>query len=179
MAGFVLDVSACMPWCCEDEATAVSEQLLQRAARREPLHVPSLWPWEIMNAVGISVRRQRITPERAQRFFEQLAAFDFQIAAAPSIAEFAEHSFVASRHQLTAYDAAYLVLAKQLGVPLATLDEDLKRALACRRNHNSVNMACIAGHTRSNRKVRYGLRASAKTVPTCKQLVNPKDARAS
>ena len=52
MAGFVLDVSACMPWCCEDEATAVSEQLLQRAARREPLHVPSLWPWEIMNAVA-------------------------------------------------------------------------------------------------------------------------------
>jgi len=46
MPGFVLDVSAFMPWCCEDEATAASEELLQRASRREALHVPSLWPWK-------------------------------------------------------------------------------------------------------------------------------------
>ncbi len=128
MTGFVLDVSACMPWCCEDEATAVSERLLQRAAEREPLHVPSLWPWEIMNAVAVSIRRQRITPERAHRFFEQLAAFDFRIASAPPLVQYAEHSSLALRHQLTAYDAAYLALAKKLSLPLATLDQDLKRA---------------------------------------------------
>jgi predicted nucleic acid-binding protein len=128
MAGFVLDVSACMPWCCEDEATAASEQLLQRAAQRDALHVPSLWPWEMMNAVAVSVRRQRITPERARQFFEQLAAFDFHIAPAPVLSAFAELSLLAARHQLTAYDAAYLGLARQLALPLATLDEDLKKA---------------------------------------------------
>jgi hypothetical protein len=42
MNAFVLDVSACMPWCCEDEATPASERLLQRAALRHPLYVPSL-----------------------------------------------------------------------------------------------------------------------------------------
>ena len=128
MDGFVLDVSACMPWCCEDEATAVSEELLQRAAQREVLHVPSLWPWEIMNAVAVSVRRQRVTPERAKQFFEQLAAFNFDIAAAPSLGEFGELSVLASRHQLTAYDVSYLNLARQLALPLATLDEALKKA---------------------------------------------------
>jgi predicted nucleic acid-binding protein len=128
MAGFVLDVSACMPWCCEDEATAASEELLQRASRREALHVPSLWPWEMMNAVAVSVRRQRITPERARQFFEQLSAFDFHIAPAPSIDAFGELSLLATRYQLTAYDAAYLGLAGQLALPLATLDEDLKKA---------------------------------------------------
>lgn len=81
-----------------------------------------------MNAVATSVRRQRVTPERAQQFFEQLAAFDFRVAAPPSISAFPEHCSLASRYQLTAYDAAYLVLAKQVSVPLATLDEDLKRA---------------------------------------------------
>lgn len=128
MAGLVLDVSACMPWCCEDEATAASEELLQRASRREVLHVPSLWPWEMMNAVAVSVRRQRVTPERVRQFFEQLSAFDFRIAPAPSIDAFAELSLLATRYQLTAYDAAYLSLAAQLALPLATLDEDLKKA---------------------------------------------------
>lgn len=90
MAGFVLDVSACMPWCCQDEANATSEALLQRAGQGESLHVPSLWPWEIMNAVAVSVRRQRITAERARHFFEQLAVFDFHVAPAPSISTFAE-----------------------------------------------------------------------------------------
>ena len=128
MAAFVLDVSACMPWCCEDEATTASEELLQRAARREALHVPSLWPWEMMNAVAVSVRRQRITSERARQFFEQLAAFDFHVAPSPVIVEFWELSLLASRYQLTAYDTAYLGLARQLALPLATLDEDLRKA---------------------------------------------------
>lgn len=128
MAGFVLDVSACMPWCCEDEATAASEELLQRASRREQLHVPSLWPWEMMNAVAVTVRRQRITAERARQFFEQLTAFDFRIAPAPALNDFAELSLLASRHQLTAYDASYLGLARQLLLPLATLDDDLRKA---------------------------------------------------
>ena len=128
MAAFVLDVSACMPWCCEDEATAASEELLWRAARRDVLHVPSLWPWELMNTVAVSVRRQRITAERAQQFFEQLAAFDFQIARAPALTEFGQLSLLASQHRLTAYDAAYLDLARRLSLPLATLDDDLRKA---------------------------------------------------
>jgi len=115
MAAFVLDVSACMPWCCEDEATATSEELLRRAARRDTLHVPCLWPWEMMNAAAVSVRRQRITAEQASLFSEQLAAFDFRIAPAPSVAEFARLALLAVRHQLTAYDTAYLDLAQRLG----------------------------------------------------------------
>ncbi len=35
---------------------------------------------------------------------------------------------LADRHKLTLYDAAYLELAQRLGLPLATLDEDLRRA---------------------------------------------------
>jgi hypothetical protein len=38
MEPFVLDVSACMPWCCEDEATPASERMLSWAidANRGP-----------------------------------------------------------------------------------------------------------------------------------------------
>ncbi len=35
---------------------------------------------------------------------------------------------LADRYRLTAYDAAYVDLAMQLSLPLATLDEDLQKA---------------------------------------------------
>lgn len=37
---------------------------------------------------------------------------------------------LASRHKLTVYDAAYLELALRRGLPLATLDTDLRAAAA-------------------------------------------------
>ena len=37
---------------------------------------------------------------------------------------------LALKHQLTAYDAAYLELALRLGLPIATKDDALKRAMA-------------------------------------------------
>jgi Arc/MetJ-type ribon-helix-helix transcriptional regulator len=49
MKAFVLDVSACMPWCCEDETTRASEEMLDWAREGSELHVPSLWGWEILN----------------------------------------------------------------------------------------------------------------------------------
>lgn len=128
MDAFVLDVSACMPWCCEDEATAASEQLLQRAALRHPLYVPSLWPWEMMNAVAVAVRRKRIKPEQSVSFLSLLSNFDFHIAAGPDITDLPRLSALASRYQLTAYDTAYLDLAKRRALPLATLDDDLRKA---------------------------------------------------
>lgn len=97
MDGVVVDVSACMPWCCEDEATQASEELLQFASSLAPLHVPSLWPWEMMNAVAVACRRGRVPAERPVQFFEQLAAFDFRIAPAPSINDFARISQLATR----------------------------------------------------------------------------------
>jgi predicted nucleic acid-binding protein len=128
MAAFVLDVSACMPWCCEDEATPASEQLLQRAAFRHPLHVPSIWPWEMVNAVRSTVRRRRITPEKAADFLGLLPDFDFRIAEGPAITDLSRLNVIAERYQLTAYDTAYLDLAKRLALPIATLDDDLMKA---------------------------------------------------
>lgn len=128
MAAFVLDVSACMPWCCEDEATPASEQLLQRAALRHPLHVPSIWPWEMVNAVRSAVRRKRITPEKAAGFLGLLPDFDFRIAEGPAITDLRRLNAIAERYQLTAYDTAYLDLAKRLALPIATLDDDLMKA---------------------------------------------------
>jgi len=124
----VFDVSACMPWCCEDETTPASEALLDWATQGSELHVPSLWTWEILNAVAVANRRGRITANQGRQFLEQLATLNFKIDRPPETRDFLRLHSLASTYQLTAYDVAYLDLAKRLFLPLATLDADLQRA---------------------------------------------------
>lgn len=128
MDAFVLDVSACMPWCCEDETTPASEEMLEWAIQGSALRVPALWTCEILNAVGVVMRRRRISSDRGQAFLEQLATLNFKIDRPPQIADFPRLHSLAAAHQITAYDAAYLDLAKRLSLPLATRDANLRRA---------------------------------------------------
>jgi len=135
MDAFVLDVSACMPWCCEDETTAASEEMLQWAMEGQVLHVPSVWVWEILNTVAVVVKRRRISAERGREFLEQLASFNFKIDRSPQTVDFPRLHALAELHQLTAYDVAYLDLAKRLSLPLATRDQDLRTAAAAEGIH--------------------------------------------
>jgi predicted nucleic acid-binding protein len=128
MKAFVLDVSACMPWCCEDETTTSSEELLDWAGEGSELHVPSLWGWEILNAVGVAIKRRRITADRGKEFLERLAALNFKIDPSPQLPDFPRLHELAVMHQLTSYDVAYLDLAKRLSLPLATRDVGPEKA---------------------------------------------------
>jgi len=119
-----------MPWCCEDETTPASEETLDWAIRGCELPVPSLWLWEIMNVLSVTVKRQRITAERAKDFLIQLGTFNFQIDPPPSVKDLPRLQLLAESHKLTAYDAAYLGLAMRLSLPLATGDGDLRKAAA-------------------------------------------------
>ncbi len=130
MPAFVLDVSACMPWCCEDETTPASEEMLEWAKQGSEWHVPSIWAWEILNAVGVAIKRQRIAADRGREFLEQLSTLNFKIDRGPQLQEFSRLHSLANRYQLTAYDAAYLDLALRLSLPLATRDDDLRKAAA-------------------------------------------------
>ena len=102
--------------------------MLEWATEGSALYVPSLWVWEILNAVSVVIKRRRISAERGKEFLEQLATLNFKVEPPPPIAEFPRLHSLASLHQLTAYAAAYLDLAKRLSLPLATRDGDPKRA---------------------------------------------------
>jgi len=128
MAGFVVDASAALAWVFEDEVTPWTEGLLDRAANAEEIYVPAHWPLEVLNALLMAQRRERITAARIQEFIGELAALALHIAASPSPAEWEPVLRLDTRYRLTSYDAAYLALAKQTGLPLATLDKDLRRA---------------------------------------------------
>jgi predicted nucleic acid-binding protein len=128
MPGFVADASATLPWCFEDEATPATEALLERLRAGEPAVVPAHWPTEVMNGLIMAVRRGRIDLERVSRFARDLAALPIRIETSHAPAAWDAVIRVATEYQLTVYDAAYLELAERIGIPLASLDSDLRKA---------------------------------------------------
>jgi predicted nucleic acid-binding protein len=128
MPGFVADASATLPWCFAEEATPATEALLDRAQAGEEVLVPAHWPTEVMNGLIMAVRRGRIDRERVARFASDLSALPIRIEAAHAPASWDAVIRVATEHQLTVYDATYLELAQRTGLPLATLDGDLRKA---------------------------------------------------
>lgn len=79
MARFVLDASATLAWCFEDEATAWTDALLVRLKSDDEALVPAHWSLEVVNGLLMAMRRRRITKEQAARFFENLLALPIRI----------------------------------------------------------------------------------------------------
>lgn len=127
VAGFVLDASVAIAWCFSDEATADGQKLLDSLQFRAAV-VPSLWRWEVGNALLMAERRQRIGREAADRFMQLLRQLPIHADAEALDRALDETCRLAREHELTTYDAAYLELARRLGLPLATRDEALVRA---------------------------------------------------
>ena len=102
--------------------------MLEWAVQGSELHVPSLWTWEVLNVVAVSVRRHRITHQRGKEFLAQLGKLKFRIDLPPAVSDFPRLQALSEHHGLTAYDVAYLDLAIRLSLPLASADRDLRNA---------------------------------------------------
>jgi predicted nucleic acid-binding protein len=122
---FVLDASIALAWCFEDEATPATEAVLERLAEDDAV-APSLWELEVVSVLLLAERRGRITESQTARFVALLTQLPIHIdTAGPDMGAV----LAAGRHHgLTAYDAAYLVLAEYEGIPLATLDSKIATA---------------------------------------------------
>ena len=121
---FVVDTSVTMAWCFEDEATGATEALLDRLAS-EGAVAPGLWRLEVSNVLVVAERRGRITEAQSSHFVALLERLPIRLLDPGS---FAELLAIGRRHNLSAYDAAYLALAERTGSPLATLDRGLADA---------------------------------------------------
>jgi predicted nucleic acid-binding protein len=125
---FVIDASATLPWRFEDEATPWTEALLQRVESGEEIIVPAHWPLEVLNSLLMARRRNRLTDDRVREFVDDLTALAIRLEPAYSASEWLGLLGFAEQRRLTTYDAAYLNLAQRLGLSLATLDDDLRKA---------------------------------------------------
>jgi predicted nucleic acid-binding protein len=92
--------------------------------RNSTLHAPALLRFELANIAVTKIRRRQLDRARA---LDALAAFSLlDVVIADVTPEACAELALAAG--LTAYDAAYLVLARQLGAPLVTLDLKLEKA---------------------------------------------------
>jgi len=128
MSGFVPDASATLPWRFADETTPWTEALLDRIKGGEEVFVPAHWPLEVANALLVARGREHLTAEQISEFIDDLAGLPIHLEPPRGPAQWPTILALAEQHRLRAYDAAYLELVQRTGLPLATLDGDLRKA---------------------------------------------------
>jgi predicted nucleic acid-binding protein len=130
---FVVDASVVLAWCFPDENAAAADYVADLFKQGHTGIVPSFWPHEVLNALLVGEKRKRISAELVHRFLDDLAVLPIVLEHFPATIVFDRMQRLSREHGLTAYDAAYLDLALDSGLPLATLDEDL--VVACKKAH--------------------------------------------
>lgn len=120
----VVDNSVVLCWCLADESDPVADRAMQRVVNDGAV-VPGIWWYELRNALVVNERRGRIDTADTIAILADLREM--------SIAIDRDHDdgvllALARRHGLSAYDAAYVEVALRRGIPIASLDRQLRQA---------------------------------------------------
>jgi len=127
---FVLDTSVTMRWFFGDgkpQGLAYAAKVLDAMKDADAL-VPVTWGLEVANVIARAEAKGLVTEARGGAFLEMLEGVDIEVDEASFAHSLSDTLQLARRYKLSAYDASYLELALRLGIPLATLDEDLQKA---------------------------------------------------
>ncbi len=125
---FVADCSIGIGWIHPSQATELTRRLLADAKDGATVHVPSIWHLEIANALLVAVRRKLMAESHRQAGLALLGQLKLVVDHETSNMAFSIISDLALKNSLSAYDAAYLELARRKSIPLASRDEPLKAA---------------------------------------------------
>jgi predicted nucleic acid-binding protein len=130
MEAFVLDASVALSWCFPNdpsENTLYSRTILLRMEDADAV-VPEIWAFEIANGIFVAhAKRKKIDESEIAEYIELLKSLPIRVVRG----EWLDHialEVLARKHNLPAYDVAYIDLALREKLPLATSDEALKWA---------------------------------------------------
>ena len=123
----VVDASAVFSWIFDDErdelAVAMARFVVAHGA-----HVPALFTSEAQNILAVAVRRKRATTAEAGAILAAIARLPLRVETTGTELGTARAFEAALRWGISAYDAAYLVLAQDLDATLMTRDRRLNAA---------------------------------------------------
>ncbi|MBB4350438.1 MULTISPECIES: type II toxin-antitoxin system VapC family toxin [Rhizobiaceae] len=121
MTDFVVDASVACSWVLPDEASTIGDTAYARLQTNRAL-VPDLFWHEARNVLMMTYRPKRIDFAMVATAMAMLRMLPIRTLGQPHDQPIFT---LAERHNLTAYDAAYLALALETKLPLATLDKQL------------------------------------------------------
>jgi predicted nucleic acid-binding protein len=86
------------------------------------------WPFEVANALLVAERRKRISVAQVTALLGRILHLPVSVENVEPDVAFTRVLSVARQQKLTEYDAAYVELALRNGLPLVTLDDQLRQA---------------------------------------------------
>ena len=123
----VLDASATLAWVYSDEIAEPIRHVFNLVGENGAW-VPGLWKLEVANILEMGARRGRHDAAFRNSTLADLALLPIRVDIETDRQAWGATLQSSERHRLTLYDAAYLELALRRGLPLASLDADLRRA---------------------------------------------------
>ena len=124
---FVIDASVAITWCFQDEITPTTQDLLNKLSRAKAL-APAWWYVEIANVLALASRKGLLSMTEIDSFIAVLDSAGIEVDNEAPQRAFSHLLPLSRTHGLTSYDAMYLELAVRRRLPLATLDEPLRKA---------------------------------------------------
>jgi predicted nucleic acid-binding protein len=122
-----LDRSATLAWIYADEVTEPIRNVFDLVCENGAW-VPGLWKLEVANILEMGIRRGRHDAAFRDSTLADLALLPLNVDVETDRQAWGATLQLAERHRLTLYDAAYLELALRRGLPLASLDGELRAA---------------------------------------------------
>lgn len=123
----VIDASVAIAWCVRSQATPLTDAALAAVVATGG-RVPSPFWFEVLYGLAVLQRRHVVLAGVVDEFLVNLSELMLAVGATPSPEQMIDLRRLASRYDLSIYDAAYLDLALRSGLPLVTRDVALARA---------------------------------------------------
>jgi predicted nucleic acid-binding protein len=141
----VLDASAALKWQFEDEeVTSVAMGLLEDFIDGKiELISPTLFTYEILNAINVAINRKRIEEEDGYHALNYITSLGIELKSFHDLVEPAFH--IARQYGLSPYDCAYMALADKEKCDFFTGDKKLFNSI---KNH--LPWVKWIGHYRSS-----------------------------
>ena len=129
MKSIVIDASVVLKWYLSDEeyghkALGILDKHLTNEIE---VIAPSLLEYEVINGLMIAKKRGRMQAEKIQMAIDGFVNLDLKLKNLSLF--YSKIIELCEAHHLSAYDAAYLALASEEGIPFITADDDLYKTV--------------------------------------------------